>query len=263
MQDLYQPNTGDFQAIDSRVRLILTLGIIIFINLVPNNAWPSFILFLAVILSMAIFSSLNFLFLVKRSLFALPFALAAVPLMFMGPPPFFSISILGDWHVNLSYPGCMKFIGIFIKCCLSIQVAILFTATTRFQDVVIALKQLKVPALFTDIIGLMWRYFFVIADEVRRMMRARSSRSSMSVRGANNLQKMVWMARVTGGMAGSLFLRSLERSDRVYAAMTSRGYSGNLPAFEMTPIDQRGKTILFLGTGFLISIFALGLLTGG
>lgn len=157
----------------------------------------------------------------------------------------------------------MKFIGIFIKCCLSIQAAILFTATTRFQDVVIALKQLKVPALFTDIIGLMWRYFFVIADEVRRMMRARSSRSSMSVRGANNLQKMVWMARVTGGMAGSLFLRSLERSDRVYAAMTSRGYSGNLPAFEMTPIDRRGKTILFLGTGFLISIFALGLLTGG
>jgi cobalt/nickel transport system permease protein len=74
---------------------------------------------------------------------------------------------------------------------------------------------------------------------------------------------MFWLAHVTGGMAGSLFLRSLERSDRVYAAMVSRGYSGNLPSVGMYPIDKRGKTILLLGIFIFSIILVLGLLTGG
>ena len=39
---------------------------------------------------------------------------------------------------------------------------------------------------------------------------------------------MLWRARVAGNMAGQLFLRSYERSDRVYNAMLSRGYKGEL-----------------------------------
>ena len=39
---------------------------------------------------------------------------------------------------------------------------------------------------------------------------------------------MIWRAKVTGNMAGQLFLRSYERSDRIYNAMLSRGYTGQL-----------------------------------
>ena len=39
---------------------------------------------------------------------------------------------------------------------------------------------------------------------------------------------MAWRARVAGNMAGQLFLRSYERSDRVYNAMLARGYAGHL-----------------------------------
>jgi cobalt/nickel transport system permease protein len=37
-----------------------------------------------------------------------------------------------------------------------------------------------------------------------------------------------WRARIAGHMAGQLFLRSYERSDRIYNAMLSRGYKGEL-----------------------------------
>jgi len=37
-----------------------------------------------------------------------------------------------------------------------------------------------------------------------------------------------WRARVTGGMAGSLFLRSIERGERIYDAMVARGYDGEV-----------------------------------
>lgn len=37
----------------------------------------------------------------------------------------------------------------------------------------------------------------------------------------------MWRARVTGNMVGQLFLRSYERSDRIYNAMLARGYRGH------------------------------------
>ncbi len=39
---------------------------------------------------------------------------------------------------------------------------------------------------------------------------------------------LAWRAKVVGGMVGSLFVRTLARSDRVYQAMASRGYTGEL-----------------------------------
>ena len=38
----------------------------------------------------------------------------------------------------------------------------------------------------------------------------------------------MWRAKVLGGMIGSLFLRSYERSERIYAAMLSRGFDGSV-----------------------------------
>ena len=39
---------------------------------------------------------------------------------------------------------------------------------------------------------------------------------------------MRWRAGGAGHMAGQLFVRSLDRSDRVYQAMLARGYRGEL-----------------------------------
>jgi cobalt/nickel transport system permease protein len=72
-----------------------------------------------------------------------------------------------------------------------------------------------------------------------------------------------WRGRVTGNVAGSLFLRSIERSDRVYAAMLSRGYNGQLPAGETTALSGKDWRILSLGILLLFVLWILGLLTGG
>ena len=106
------------------------------------------------------------------------------------------------------------------------QAAIILAAATPFSDLLYGLQQLKVPKTLIAIIGLMWRYLFLISDEVTRMIRARKSRSTARQGPRLAGGSLWWRARVTGGMAGSLFLRSIERSDRVYAAMLSRGYNG-------------------------------------
>jgi cobalt/nickel transport system permease protein len=64
----------------------------------------------------------------------------------------------------------------------------------------------------------------------------------------------MWRARVAGNMAGQLFLRSFERSDRIYNAMLARGYAGHLYTLnphEMKPAD-------YFATAFAIAaIFAM------
>jgi cobalt/nickel transport system permease protein len=71
-----------------------------------------------------------------------------------------------------------------------------------------------------------------------------------------------WRARVAGGMAGSLFLRSLERSDRVYAAMLARGYNGDPPAFAPVPLTNADRRVLLSGLSILAALLFFAFLTG-
>jgi cobalt/nickel transport system permease protein len=90
-----------------------------------------------------------------------------------------------------------------------------------------AFEHLRVPRTLTTIVAFLYRYLFVLTDEVLRLLRARQSRSG-SVTGLKSGRSVAWRARVTGSMAGQLFLRSYERSDRIYNAMLARGYTGQL-----------------------------------
>lgn len=248
---------------DARVKIIFTLAFVLSLSLSPFRAWPAYILFLAFILSVTLFSRLGLGFVLKRAFLAIAFILAAFPLIFIGPPPNVNLPVFLGMQVSYSPEGLGRFASIALKSWISIQAAILLAATTRFPDLLAAFHQLKVPKLFVAIIGLMWRYLFVISDEVTRMLRARTSRSATVPGSHHGGGTVFWRAKVTGGMAGSLFLRSLERSDRVYAAMLSRGYTGELPTSEIKPLSGNDRRILGIGLSLLVLLWVLGLLTGG
>jgi cobalt/nickel transport system permease protein len=247
---------------DARVKFIFTLAFIVCLNLIPYNAWLAYSLFLVLALSLVLLSKLGGGLVLKRSLIALPFALAALPLIFTSPPPALTLHILPGWAVQCSLEGIERFISILLRSWISIQAAILLASTTRFNDLMTALQQLKLPGLLVSVISLMWRYLFVIIEEVARMLRARNARSS-SLPGKRPGGSVLWRARVTGGMAGSLFLRSLERSDRVYSAMLSRGYSGELPVGRSLPMTGLDRRTLLSGLFLLLLLSLFGFLIGG
>jgi cobalt/nickel transport system permease protein len=58
-------------------------------------------------------------------------------------------------------------------------------------------------------------------------------------------------------MAGSLFLRSLERSDRIYNAMLSRGYDGEVRTLPQPAISRGEWVTLWIGLAVLSSLLAL------
>jgi len=86
---------------------------------------------------------------------------------------------------------------------------------------------LRIPAILTTIIAFLYRYLFVLTDEVLRLLRARDSRSA-AIPGQKSGRTVFWRAQIAGHMAGQLFLRSYERSDRIYNAMLARGYNGQM-----------------------------------
>ena len=263
MRELYTYRRSSVHQLDARVKLVFALAFVICLSLTPYRAWPAYVLFLAVSLSAALLSHLGIPFVLKRALLAAPFFLAAAPLVFTGPPPHVPVALLPGLQMAYSPEGAGRVASIAIRSWIAVQAAIILAATTRFSDLLLAMQQLKVPKLFVAIIGLMWRYLFVISDEVVCMLRARASRSATAPGTHRAGGTLYWRAQVAGGMAGSLFIRSLERADRVHAAMLSRGYTGSLPPSEAVPLDAGGWRALFLGLCLLALLWLLGLLTGG
>jgi cobalt/nickel transport system permease protein len=80
-----------------------------------------------------------------------------------------------------------------------------------------ALRQLKVPKLFIQLLSFMYRYSFLLEDQLLRCRRAYDSRN---INGKNNFRK----ARIFSNILGTVFIRTYERAERLYLAMCARGY---------------------------------------
>ncbi len=238
--------------LDPRVKLILILAFISTTALIPNGAWAVYILLLALAVSIELLSELGLGFYLKRALIAIPFVLTALPLLVTvkGVPLFFL-----PFGLSITEEGLVRFTSIVMKSWISVQMAIVLASTTPFPDILLALRSIRLPRLLVAIIGLMWRYLFVLADEALRLIRARQARSGESLDPAHaSGGSIAWRAKVTGGMAGSLFLRSLERSDRIYNAMLSRGYDGEIRSLPRPKLSTTSLIVLCTG------LFTLGIL---
>ena len=225
--DRYHHGRSPLHSLDPRIKVILTIAFILSNALLPDGAWLAFGLAWVFILFANTLSGLGIGFTFKRSFIALPFALAAITVLFSLPgKPVTSFHFL-MWDLTISDAGLLRFISIVVRSWLSVQMAILLVAVTEFPKIIHALKHLRVPAIITVIISFLYRYLFVLADEVMRMLRARQAREAAAA-GMRSGRNVAWRAKIAGHMAGQLFLRSYERSDRIYNAMLSRGYKGEL-----------------------------------
>lgn len=246
--------------VDPRVKLVLAVAFILTTALLPPAAWPGYILVFALILAVAIASALGPFFAIKRAFLVLPFVLAALPVLFTTPgEPWLHVP-LGRWALTITAAGLARFASIALKSWLSMQAGILLAASTPFPQLLMAMRALRVPRLLVGVFGLMWRYLFVLADEALRLMRAREARSA-ALTGAGG-GSVLWRAKVTGYMAGSLFLRGYERSERIYDAMLARGYDGEVRTLPLPPMARSDKAALLVGLAIVGSILALEIWVG-
>lgn len=221
----YQARASFLHRRDARIKLVVTVAAAFAVTLVPEGSWPVFGAFAAVVGVFITLSRLPPGFFVRRVGLALPFIAAALPLVFTRPGvTLLTVPFMG-W--TASSEGFVAVASILLKSTLAILMATVLVGTTRPNDLLRALDRLRIPRLLASTIMLMYRYLFVIAAEGQRMLRARDSRSAR-LHGYRSGRSAGWRAGILGRMVGSLFLRSFERSERVYLAMAARGYDGSI-----------------------------------
>ncbi|MFO7662213.1 MAG: cobalt ECF transporter T component CbiQ [Chloroflexota bacterium] len=251
--DRYLDRESAVHQLDPRVKVLIALGFIISVALLPDGAWVAYGVAFLLVMGLSLAARLSPLTVFKRSLVGLPFLLAAVTVLFTIPG---QVLWQGPFGVTLTDGGLIRFTSIMARSLVSLQAAVWLTATTRFPDLLHALRHLKVPAILVSIIAFMYRYLFVLADEVQRLLRGRAARSGRRP-GLKSGGSIGWRASVTGHMAGQLLVRSLDRSERVYNAMLARGYRGEM--LTMSPHMMHPVDWLALVAGFVALLLLQGI----
>jgi cobalt/nickel transport system permease protein len=247
--DRYHEKESFIHHLDPRVKVVVTIVFITSNALLPDGAWMAFLITWLFLLTANVLTQLGIAYTFKRSLVALPFALIAITVLFSIPGKPIANFNIAMWNFVITDAGLLRFVSILIRSWLSVQIALLLVAVTRFPDLIHAFEHLHVPAILTTIIAFLYRYLFVLTNEVFRLLRARESRSAASA-GIRSGGSVLWRANVAGNMAGQLFLRSYERSDRIYNAMLSRGYTGHL--YTLNPHEMKPRD--YFVTAFAITI---------
>lgn len=125
--------------------------------------------------------------------------------------------ILGIAFLSLLSPGGpLVFLSTLAKSNLCILTMLLLTYTTPFQEILQALRHWRLPPAMLTTLALMYRYLPVLAEEAKRMERARASRSF------SRRRRLVWQN--LGVILGQLFVRTAARAGRIYLAMCARGW---------------------------------------
>lgn len=210
------------------------------------NSFTAFALYGLLIIVLIILSKIPVLFFLKRSGAIIPFVLlVAIFLPFVKPgEPIYEYSY-GSAKLSISREGLAMFCSILIKAYLSILSMTLLIATTNFSNLLKALEKLKFHSVFIMVISFMYRYLFILQDELMHMKQAKESRTVGGSR---------WFhLKASSNMVGVLFIRAYERAEDIYLAMCSRGFEGRINTIYDFKI--RTKDICFLLT--LICILGL------
>lgn len=142
---------------------------------------------------------------------------------------------------NLIFAGL-----IILKAFTSMTVITIILESESLDELMNSLAGLKIPTVLITIIILSYRYVYQFLDDLERMLTAVKSRF---FRGSIRLKNL----NVYGKLMAALLIRALDRSDKMYQAMASRGFNG---AFPVERMEKIGLNDIFK-TSFVILIIVI------
>ena len=217
--DQYSDRDSFVHRLDPRTKLISVFLFILAVALTSPDMWLAFAVYFIIVAVLIILSRVPVLYVLKRSLVIIPFVLLiAIFVPFFKDGEVLAGFNIWSWYISITYHGLQVLGNILAKAWLSILGLILLTSTTKIAELLRGLERLYLPRVMVMILSFMYRYIFVLVDEVMRMKQARDSR--------NFGGRRFWQIKTIGNMTGTLFIRSYERGERVYAAMLARGFDG-------------------------------------
>lgn len=199
--DIYADLDTPLHKIDPKKKIVFLAVFLLAVILTPIKMEGLFLLYGMVAAGLVHISKIPLRFIIKRLLEIIPFVIVI------------SLSLLFKKGGGLIFLGCA------VKAALAVLLVLLISSTTKFNELLQALRELRLPKLLIDLLSFMYRYSFLLED---RFLMAKRAYESRNAGGGSNFTAV----RILSNVLGSIFIRTYERAERIYLAMCARGYDG-------------------------------------
>lgn len=154
---------------------------------------------------------------------------------------------LGEIYLYLSEQGLAQAQQIFWRGLSLTSCMYFILLTTPFTDIIRVLRKCKFPLLLIELLFLMYRFIFILAETASELLIAQRSRF-----GYHNWQRGM---RSLSILIGQLLWRSLENYRQVSLGLISRGFNGELKVWQKSryQINRRYLIEAIAGYGFLLT----------
>ncbi len=240
---------GLLQRFDPRVKLAGLLALIL--AAVAARNFQALIALFAIAIAMAALSRIPLRMLATRIWFTgLVFtSLVALPAVFITPGnPIWRVPWLG-WHATAQGLAAAAYL------ILRVETAVTFSAllvwSTPWVQVLRSLRFFRVPIAFVAILGMSYRYIFLLLQAAHDMFESRRSRLIGVLPAAER-------RRLAAGTAGVLLSKSMQLSSEVHLAMQARGFSGEVRLLDELSVRSADWLRLAALLSLAIAAFWLG-----
>ena len=243
---------GLLQRIDPRAKLISLIVLLIAAAVVRNII--VLLVVYAFTLVVAYISAVPVGFFIKRVWLFVPIftGIVVLPATFSFITPGDIVVPLWTWQgqpVGITSQGLTSAGLIVSRVALSISLVVLLTLTTPWVELLAALRSLWVPKMFVLIVGMAYRYIFLLLGSVTDMYESRRARTVGAVKHDKAAREFV------SSTAGALLGKSHALSEEVHQAMIARGFRGDvktLKTFTFTRADAIYMAVVVIAAAAIV-----------
>jgi cobalt/nickel transport system permease protein len=242
---------GLLQSINPLAKLITIVAMIVASLFIFNL---SYLVILCIIPIMLVVSSRIPIkhFFLRTAFVTLLAAVISIPsIFFTTGTPIWAAS-LGGMKLAMTVEGLSNAAIFTVRVWFCVASLISLILSTGFDKMLELLSTIKVPNVIVQLFSITYRYFFVSIHEAQSVLIAKEARTYVHKR-TINMQAL----KDLGSVVATLFIRTYERSERVYLAMKARGFQienkakSTIPSFHL--LDVLFASVLIV----TVALFAL------
>ena len=193
-------------AMPAGLKLLLTLTVIIVAGVIPLEFWPAQGLLLALVFVGLSLAGVTIPYLVRRLGLFLPLLLV----FGFSAPMLRSNQAVWAWTFSL-----------WLRCTVSFMAGLWLIHVLPFRELLTTLRRWHCPPALIAMLGFMYRYSFILWDELHQLPNARAARDF-----GGGPWWRTWS--INSQVIGLLLLRAMERAERTHRAMLARGWDGSV-----------------------------------
>lgn len=243
--DMYARRDNWLTMLDVRVKLFYIISLLTVNLFAKNIAIPLLSLLISFPLLLSIRVPLAAL--LRNMMLPVFFAtfILLIKSLHEGETEWISFSCMG-YSIVLKEEGLRSGFLVFSKVLGGVSLVMLLSFTTTISRLCTGLKWFRIPNTLIELLAFIYRYIFLLLDEVSTMWIAQKSRL-----GHSSWKRTI---KSSGTLGGSLIIRAFERAERTHDSMRARCYEGGDIMMAALPPWRKKEYLFIAGIIFMMPV---------